>query len=540
MPLTSLNLIGGDNITISGSNFPYDLANNEIDVHFMDEQKTKCIPEDTNTNELVCMTQGFNEETSKSAEFAMSITINGLDITNTLKGTMKPSTKSGYSLTPSSASPVLKTKIRIQVEETFQYELNRNDFTVNATRTTNSSYVKYLNIVAVDDKAKTMDVMFGGAHSGLYDLRIRHNTFGLIKTSRLLLTVGATVSSISPNKASKWGGTLMTIVGTNFGKEKTDNPVSIVYNGALGATPCYVQTTEATKITCRLDEKINKTEGDKGEVVVFLKTSEEAPCASAICKNFEYTTAIPTVSAMNTTFDAAAGSWDITLTGSDYPTTTDGVEFYVGTSKQVVKSITATSLVVSVSNVTDATFSASRLYFPVGKPNGASIVAGKVELTPKLMEISPSSGSTGGSLITAKIAGVGAKTTGLELVDSAGASICEKVTIVKYGEVQCLTKAQEIPAASAIQVKHASKVHECANTDASKCKYEQLKTASFPEVLSLTKTSSVVVFTGKNFLTSNFNALTILAGIKADSVTIDSDTQVTATWNKGVPPISTA
>jgi len=261
-PLTSLNLIGGDNITISGTNLPYELINNEVEIHFNDAQKTKCVPQDSTTNKLVCMTEGFNEDTSKSAEFPMVIKINGLVITNSLKGTMKPATKSGTMLVPDSASPVLKTKIKIQLENDFAYTLNKVDFTVNATRTDNATYIKYLNIIGVDDSAKTIDVMFGGAHSGVYDVRIRHKEFGLIKTTRLLLKVESKVTGVTPKTGSIKGGNILTITGTNFGTVKTDNPVSIVYNGALGATPCYVLTTEATKITCRVDESITKANGD--------------------------------------------------------------------------------------------------------------------------------------------------------------------------------------------------------------------------------------------------------------------------------------
>lgn len=49
---------------------------------------------------------------------------------------------------------------------------------------------------------------------------------------------------------SIYGGTILTITGTNFGTAKTDNPVQISYNGGVGSTNCYVLTTEATKITC--------------------------------------------------------------------------------------------------------------------------------------------------------------------------------------------------------------------------------------------------------------------------------------------------
>lgn len=259
-PLTSLNLIGGDNITLSGTHLPYELINNEVEIHFTDTQKTKCIAQESTTDKLVCMTEAFDEDTSKSAEFPIAVKINGLVITNSLKGTMKPATKSGFKLIPDSASPVLKTRIKITLENDFQYALNKEDFTVNATRTDNGTYIKYLNIVAVDNTNKTIDVMFGGAHSGTYDVKIRHKEFGLIKTTRLLLKVESTVTSVTPKKGSIKGGNILTITGTNFGTVKTDNPVSIVYNGALGATPCYVLTTEATKITCRVDDTITKAD----------------------------------------------------------------------------------------------------------------------------------------------------------------------------------------------------------------------------------------------------------------------------------------
>jgi hypothetical protein len=52
---------------------------------------------------------------------------------------MKPSVKSGMSLTPNSASPVLKTNITIQLEADFPYTLSKDDFTVNATNQTSAT-----------------------------------------------------------------------------------------------------------------------------------------------------------------------------------------------------------------------------------------------------------------------------------------------------------------------------------------------------------------------------------------------------------------
>jgi hypothetical protein len=47
-----------------------------------------------------------------------------------------------------------------------------------------------------------------------------------------------------------------------------------------------------------------------------------------------------------------------------------------------------------------------------------------------------------------------------------------------------------------------------------------------------------LVFTGLNFFTSDYSAAATFMDVEADSVTIDSDTQVTATWSKGVPTTS--
>lgn len=74
-----------------------------------------------------------------------------------------------------------------------------------------------MNVIAVDDSEKSLTVMFGGAYSGNYDIAIRHSDYGLLSTAGLVLNVGSTVTSISPLSGSIFGGTVLTITGTNFG-----------------------------------------------------------------------------------------------------------------------------------------------------------------------------------------------------------------------------------------------------------------------------------------------------------------------------------
>ena len=44
------------------------------------------------------------------------------------------------------------------------------------------SYIRYLNVVAVDDVAKKITCMFGGARSGEFQMHIRHSQYGLVDT----------------------------------------------------------------------------------------------------------------------------------------------------------------------------------------------------------------------------------------------------------------------------------------------------------------------------------------------------------------------
>ena len=85
--------------------------------------------------------------------------------------------------------------------------------------------MRQMNVLAADDSTKTLTVMFGGAWSGIYSISIRHREFGLLNTKGLNFTVGSNVTDYYPKAGSIYGGTLLTITGTNFGSEFTDNPV---------------------------------------------------------------------------------------------------------------------------------------------------------------------------------------------------------------------------------------------------------------------------------------------------------------------------
>jgi hypothetical protein len=82
---------------------------------------------------------------------------------------------------------------------------------------------------------------------------------------------------VTPLVGSIHGGTVLTITGTNFGTKKTDNPVQLSTHGGVGSIDCFVQEIKETEIKCRVDPNMTaKDDNTEAEVVVFLKTSEEA------------------------------------------------------------------------------------------------------------------------------------------------------------------------------------------------------------------------------------------------------------------------
>jgi hypothetical protein len=236
-----LNLIGQDNLTFTGTNFPHELEGNTFELTFSNPHETTCTVVATQTDKLVCLTGRFNFNTDKDSTLTMTMVINGLTVTQSLSFNTKADVQASSDLSPNSASPVLKTPIVIQLDPAFPYELKPEEFTVNATSTTDESYIRYLNVLSVDNDAKSIRAMFGGAYSGMFQMSIRHSKYGLLDTDGMILDVSSKVTGVSPLVGSIYGGTLITIEGSNFGTQKTDNPVQLSTHGGVGSIDCYVQ-----------------------------------------------------------------------------------------------------------------------------------------------------------------------------------------------------------------------------------------------------------------------------------------------------------
>lgn len=193
-----------------------------------------------------------------------------------------------------------------------------------------------------------------------------------------------------------------------------------------------------------------------------------------------------------------------------------------------------------------------KLYFDVGTPryHDTVIDGATFELEPRLVSLSIQVGSLGGSLIVARVEGLGQiastawEQSGVMLANNAtGALICQNGSVASYGVVHCLTNGNEVPAASTISLYlyKYQQYHPCYGSDASLCVYEQLASTPLPAFTAVDNSvTNKIVFTGTNFFTADYVANVSYGGADADTVTVDTATQVTATWTLGMPPLGEA
>jgi len=95
--------------------------------------------------------------------YAIKVSVNGAALSTSLQGSLAAAATYTYSMNVTSVNPVLKTKIGFTIDSNFPHALKREDFSINATSQTNSSYIRMMNVIAADDSKKTLTTMFGGA-----------------------------------------------------------------------------------------------------------------------------------------------------------------------------------------------------------------------------------------------------------------------------------------------------------------------------------------------------------------------------------------
>jgi hypothetical protein len=296
-----------------------------------------------------------------------------------------------------------------------------------------------LNVISVDDSLKTLTVQFPGAASGTYSFQISGDNGSLFSDpSTVYIETIMELTDYSPKQGSILGGTKLTLTGKHFGTVATDNPVKV------GNNYCYVETTADTEITCRIGDLATQTATTTALVLIFARTSEEMQCNTVDddC-SFSYIDPTATATGLNSSFDTASNSIQVTVSGSGFGTDATSTHLIVDGNEQTTVSVSDGSAIFTITDINDVDSSSMAFYTTDGTPNGASTVSSH-SFTPALVSISPLSGSSGGAKLTVTGVGFGTSSTvNLYHVESTS-NICATTEVTSYGVFTCYTTAQEI------------------------------------------------------------------------------------------------
>jgi len=146
--------------------------------------------------------------------------------------------------------------------------------------------------------------------------------------------------------------------------------------------------------------KTPKEDNTDAELVVFLKTSEEATCDENTVCNWKYTSTLPTVTEMTTEFDLDSGKWQVKVVGTGF-TAAGAADLQIDGVSQQSLTQGDTMLVFVVTEVKDLKSTDVNLFFPVGLPAGHDLIRAGVTLTPKLLSLTPNAGTPASTMITA-------------------------------------------------------------------------------------------------------------------------------------------
>ena len=268
-------------------------------------------------------------------------------------------------------------------------------------------------------------------------------------------------------------------------------------------------------------------------LLVFLRTSEEAQNDGSDA--YEFVTPIATLTDVTNNFDSSSNSQVFTITGTSFPNgDTAGVTLHLDGIEQETLTVTDTVATFRVTEILSGSPSL-RVYFDDGLPAGYdSFNSATVAAT--LVSISPSTGSSGGTLLTVTGTGFGMDSQDVNLEHTSSATdICEEVTITGYGSFTCLTKAMEIQSSDSINLKVGSDIYSCGNSDGSACSFEQLN-ASSPALTSVEIVDPEnVSVTGTNFPTADYDVVAIYMGVESSSYNINNSGSVDFVFDLGLP-----
>jgi len=177
-----------------------------------------------------------------------------------------------------------------------------------------------------------------------------------------------------------------------------------------------------------------------------------------------------------------------------------------------------------------------KLYFEAGVPKGNSFITGGVTQDPSFESVSLAVGSKGGSIVYAKVVGIGLNDDVSKLVLSDETTLCERIDVISYGYVRCYTKSFK-KSSMDVSIRFGGTDYACGaiTSVTSNCQYEATDT-SMPIVTGVSITAPTTVkVDGTDFFTSSYTAKVTYGGVVSSSVSINSATELVATFDLGVP-----
>jgi hypothetical protein len=131
----------------------------------------------------------------------------------------------------------------------------------------------------------------------------------------------------------------------------------------------------------------------------------------------------------------------------------------------------------------------------------------------------------------------------LTLVDPNGSDICRTdLEVPEYGKIYCWTKHETVADYQQVRLLVGEEYYSCESGDDTTCQYRQLTPGSseadgaYPKLQNIELGSdTTITVTGINFYTAGYDVTATWLGFDASSVTVDSETQMTVTYDDGVP-----
>jgi len=423
-PSTDLNPFGGNTVVISGSGFSNDAS--EVSVTFDDG--TICKVTVSTSTSITCRTQRFDQSNIKE-EYDLTISFNEQTVETTVSlGTY---TQYANTISPTSVSPVLRSDLLIQLDDTFTGELAvehfRAELNLVSEITTGHWAFDYetglfnwiedeqtawpLFVKSVDAAAKTVTISFRGASSGIYTVILYSSSLGRLNDQNLQITTESYLTGISPRQGSAVGGTLVTISGSNFSDEPKDNPVMI------GESLCLVEESSHDEIKCRIARREAVDEAftpEEVQVSVLLKLAETA----TTCDDCSFTFVEPSAEVTD--------EKHIWVTGNTMKLIVEGTGLCSTSEPQAVMMIDGReqelmscdeSQAVYKLEVTKRDNKGFDILLGDGYPKGHNIILKKsVWFDIYLTEVLPLKGSVGGQRLTLKGFGFGVEFNGADII----------------------------------------------------------------------------------------------------------------------------